>query len=143
MTIATSCFPCGHFDKKVSQSELDDVEKELDCEFPEELAALYLEVGAIYDDTSAAIVQGIDYTVDDCKDFWGTNNEDIFMDMNSMFPFGGDGGGDRFFIRISGSGLYLRGVYSWNHENDSRTWHANNIKDLLMRLSVDSMENSI
>ena len=57
--------------------------------------------------------------------------KDLYMPFDSMLFFGAYGNGDQFFYPIL-NGKIRNVVFNWNHENDSRTWIANSLMDLLI-----------
>jgi SMI1-KNR4 cell-wall len=138
--LASKCIDTPRFRKPVTAETVSKAESVLGRSLPKELISIYHETDGIFDATGANIVSSLSDMVDDNLDLWGKGYEDVYMSLTSLFAFGGPGNGDRFFIPITPNGNYRRGVYLWNHENDSRTWLANGIKDFLIRCRVNRIQ---
>ena len=99
---------------------------------PDQLRDFYLSSAALYDATGANIIMSLGAMVDDNLELWSGAYDDTYMPFAGVVVFGGPGNGDRFFFPRWRSGVYGEGVFVWNHENDSRSWLANGLKDLLI-----------
>lgn len=138
--LAVTCISEVRFHSPVNPIEIQKSEISLGRKLPEELSSLYLETDGIFDRTGANIVSPLSDVVGDNLDLWGDGYKDLYMSLAPLFAFGGPGNGDRFFVPITPNGNYRKRVYLWDHENDSRTWLANGIRDLLIRCHVNLMK---
>ncbi|MDQ4123150.1 MAG: SMI1/KNR4 family protein [Acidobacteriota bacterium] len=53
------------------------------------------------------------------------------MPFDSLLFFADAGNGDQFAFRILKGEIRRNDVFVWNHEDDSRTWVASNLKQYL------------
>ena len=64
------------------------------------------------------------------------NNADfkeLYMSFDQLFFFSDAGNGDLFGFITLGGRFDRRDVFTWNHEDDSRSWVAGNLADFLTR----------
>jgi hypothetical protein len=56
--------------------------------------------------------------------------KDIYMSFDQLL-FVADAGNGDLFGYITLNGRFMRGIYSWNHEDDSRTWIAADLQSFI------------
>jgi hypothetical protein len=60
---------------------------------------------------------------------------ELYMPFDSLLFFGEVGDGGLFgFPLLEGDGAEHPNVFVWDHENDSRTWAASNLRDYINRV---------
>lgn len=57
--------------------------------------------------------------------------KDLYMPFDCLLFFGDAGNGDQFAYSILNGKIQRNDIFVWNHENDSRTWAASNLKQYL------------
>lgn len=62
-----------------------------------------------------------------------SRHRDVYMPFDALVIFGQQGSGDLFFQPAVPEGNEQ--VFIWDHEDDSRTWYAQSVKDALRRFT--------
>ena len=57
--------------------------------------------------------------------------KDLYMPFDSLLFFADAGNGDQFAFTVLNGEIRRNDIFVWNHENDSRTWAASNLKQYL------------
>ena len=140
--IGSICFADFTAPGPAESRQIRRVEKKLGGELPKSLRDIYLECGGMSGNYKTALVMPLDELL--WKNEWFRRAESIgelYMPFDNLLLFGEAGNGDLFAFPIAIDGSYgTENIYEWNHENDSRTWKASGIKDLLARLATDWSE---
>jgi hypothetical protein len=136
--IAAACFPEFSPTAPASDESIAICEHRLGRKLPEGLRSLYLEcngIDALYRKPVMCI-----------EDIVARNEElrsnaaysGLYMPFENLFFFGEEGNGDLYGFAVRKDGTYAyENVFEWNHENDSRSWKANGLKDLLVRVATE------
>lgn len=129
------CFPDAKINPPALPGQIEKIEKELNRLLPDSLKSALKEADGFSDHTGACIIENLSFLVSDNLDLWSYT--DLYMAPTSMLAFGGPGNGDRYFFPILPNNDYKDEVYIWDHEDDSRTWVAQSLRDLLYRLATE------
>lgn len=122
-----------HFKDPASRFEITQIQKELNVELPEELAALFNETNGVFDNWNCPLIWSTHQIIKDnlfYRNFEGYR--DIYMPFDNLFFFSDAGNGDLFCYAILKNGnIEKNDIYVWGHENDSRTWVAASLKHFI------------
>ena len=132
---AKLCFPDSRLADPISSEHLLQAEKAIGRAFPPELQALLLESNGLFDDRGDWLVHSTEYMIPDILGLWDI--DDLYMHPKGMLVFGGPGDGDRYFFPVLPNGEYADNIFQWSHEDDSRQWIAESLKDFLYRASLE------
>ena len=119
------------FREPVAAKELDALEREFRLQLPADYRALMLESGGVFDEYNCAIIDSVDSVLrinrearGDCYRFYMPLDHLFFV--SSAF-----GNGDLLGYGFRRDGWETPSLYRWDHENDSRTWEAPDLKSWL------------
>jgi cell wall assembly regulator SMI1 len=135
---AKLCFPDCRLGRKASSASIEEAERRLGRELPQELKALFAETDGIFDNRGDWLVHSLDYLIEDILGLWEI--DDLYMAPRTMILFGGPGNGDRYFIPVLPNGVYSECIFLWDHETDSREWIAQSFSDYFYRISLELEE---
>lgn len=100
-------------------------------ELDDALAALLAESDGITGEYGLGVVWSCAQIVRENEAFrTNADFKSLYMSFDSLLFFGDAGNGDQFGLRVL-EGEVPPDVYVWNHEDDSRTWVASNVRDYL------------
>ncbi|MFD5466572.1 SMI1/KNR4 family protein [Kitasatospora sp. NPDC127059] len=128
---AADAFPGSGFREPAQESALAGAESRLGDELPGELRQLLLESNGIVGRTSVDTVWPIERIVEQNR-YLRTDASiaRLYMPFDALLFFGDNGGGDQFaFVRKP----RRPDIFVWDHESDSRSWVARDLRDYLGR----------
>lgn len=107
----------------------------LGVEMPADLRGLLCETNGVQGEYGLGLVWSLDRIVEDNLMFrQNANFRDIYMPFDQLLFFADAGNGDQFAFPVPANGVIHRpDVFVWNHEDDSRSWVANSLRDYLDR----------
>ncbi|WP_078552018.1 SMI1/KNR4 family protein [Bacillus alkalicellulosilyticus] len=122
-----------YFKDPATKLEIAQVQKELNVELPEELAALFYETNGVYDNWGCPLIWSTSQIIKDNLFYRNYEDyKDLYMPFDNLFFFSDAGNGDLFCYAILKNGTIEKtDIYVWNHEDDSRTWVAASLKHFI------------
>ena len=131
---AAVCFDDCQFFPPALPGAIPSAEAALGCQLPEDLRELYSEMNGVFANSGANLVLPLQSAVDENEELRTEEDfKSLYMPFDHMLIFGAAGNGDLFFLPILGDGTVSEEVFLWNHENDSRSWYANSVRDFFLR----------
>ena len=101
---------------------------------PDDLRALLTESNGIDGEHGLGLVWPLQRIVEDNLAFRARPDfHELYMSFTDLLFFADAGNGDQFAYAISAGEVRRRDVFVWNHENDSRTWIAPDLRTYLDR----------
>ena len=128
---ALQAYPAAEFAPPVTAAALDAAELRLGEALPAPLRELLLETDGILGRFSVNTVWNLDAIVEQNLFFRGDPTfATLYMPFTPLLFIGGNGGGDQFaFVQTPAR----PDIFVWDHESDSRSWAANDLRDYLGR----------
>ena len=125
--VESVCSECT-FAPPGDEQSLNDIEAAL----PPELRALLLESNGIGGDCAIMPVERMITVNLELRSF--PEHDDLYMPFDNLLCFGSPGNGDMFFFPVQSNGKVNNpDIFLWNHEDDSRTWIANNLEQFVTK----------
>jgi hypothetical protein len=116
-----------------AEAAVADAERVLGSRLSESLRDLYAHTDGLTDEWGYAYVLPISELGRQNQHF-RTAFGDLYMSFDDLILFGQLGNGDMLFQpRVPQDN---ENVFVWDHEDDSRTWFANDVADALRRLAA-------
>ncbi|MCU0238999.1 MAG: SMI1/KNR4 family protein [Pyrinomonadaceae bacterium] len=113
-------------------ADIDYVKRELEIELPTELVELLKETNGISGEYGLGLIWTSERILTDNKVFRNTEDfKDLYMPFDCLLFFADAGNGDQFAYSILDGEIRRNDIFVWNHEDDSRTWVASNLKQFL------------
>ena len=114
--------------------EILAVEEALGVTLPNELKGLLKETNGISDKYGSGLVWSCERIQRDNLEFRTIEDfKDLYMPFDSLLFFADAGNGDQFAFVVLNGEIRRNDIFVWNHEDDSRTWAASNLKQYLER----------
>ena len=105
--------------------EIDRIAQELGVTPPDELRSLLGESNGIEGEYGLSLLWDIARITEDNKRFRTSSDfADLYMPFDCLLFFGDAGNGDQFAFTILGGSIRRPDIFTWNHEDDSRSWIA-------------------
>ena len=115
--------------------EILAVEEALGTKLPDELKALLKESNGVSGHYGTALVWSTERIISDNLEFRNTPDfADLYMPFDCLLFIGDYGNGDQFAYSILNAEIRRNDIFEWNHEDDSRTWAASNLKQYLEKM---------
>ncbi|MBD0689093.1 SMI1/KNR4 family protein [Streptomyces sp. CBMA123] len=129
--VAADSFPGSGFRDPARESVLAEAESRLGDELPAELTELLLESNGIVGRTGVDTVWTVERIVERNLHLRADASiAQLYMPFDALLFFGDNGGGDQFaFVRTP----RRPDIFAWDHESDSRSWVARDLRDYLGR----------
>lgn len=109
--------------------ELEAADASLGVALPQDLRDFLLESNGAFGPYSLRLVWPHDQIVRDNLMFRSSPDfRDLYMPFDPLLFFGDAGNGDQFAFVIVAGAVRMPDVFVWNHENDSRTWVAPDLR---------------
>ena len=122
----------SEFVSAVQEEEIHQAEHDLDIRFPNELRELLMETNGALGRYKMDLVWSLDRIRKDNLLFRNHQDfKDLYMPFDCLLFFADAGNGDQFAYSILNGKIQRNDIFVWNHENDSRTWVASNLKQYL------------
>lgn len=131
-TLIQRLAPECRFFPPTSVSQIATTEKALGLAFPEELRSLLLQSNGVNEEYGMGLVWPLERIEVDNLSF--RSNEDfrtLCMPFDHLLFFADAGNGDQFAFALNAGVIRRPDVFSWNHEDDSRTWAAPSLEKYL------------
>ena len=117
------------FHEPASASAISELELRLGTALPEELTGLLAKSDGVDGEYGLGLIWNCERIGEDNVSF--RNNENfakLYMPFEHLVFFGDAGNGDQFALAVRDGVIGRRDLYVWDHENDSRTWVAPNVR---------------
>lgn len=135
---AALCFKDCRFFPPVLPGALAAAEVALGCPLPEDLKQLYAQTDGLFVHHGTNLVMPLQAAVEENETLrYSPDLRELYMPFNHMLVFGGAGNGDLYFFPMHADGFLAPEVFIWDHETDSRTFFAANLKSLFLRHATE------
>jgi hypothetical protein len=133
-TLVSRLFRDARFSPPAGVEDLDAAERQLSVKLPGELRSFYLETNGVHADQGAALVWNVAELVTQNRAFRTTAEfATLYMSFDNLLFFGQRGSGDQAAYRVLAGRVDSMDIFEWDHENDSRTWFARDLRDYFER----------
>ena len=120
---------------------LDEAERALGVRLPAELRALLAHCNGVRDRVGTYVVWSAAELAPRNAQFRTEQSfRELYMPFDALLFFGEAGNGDQFFYRILSGEVREPDVYRWDHETDSRLWHAPRLETFLEGVLRDALQ---
>lgn len=117
------------FGLPASASEISEAERLLGTPFPSSLASLLGESNGIHGEYGLGLLWEAERIAADNAAFrMNADFLELYMPFDCLLFFSDAGNGDQFAFSVLNGQCRRDDVFVWNHEDDSRTWVAPNLK---------------
>lgn len=124
----------SEFADATTREQITAAQAALGILFPDELCQLLLETDGITGRYGPCRIWPLARIVSDNIQFRRNSDfAELYMPFDPLLFFGDDGGGDQYAYRILAGKIEYTDVYAWQHDSDSRTWFARDLRDYLAR----------
>jgi len=120
------------FSAPAEEPALLAVETQLGMRLPESLRELLAESNGVRGEYDLDLIWPIERIIADNRLF--RENESfstLYMPFDGLLFFADAGSGDQFAFAVAGGQVRRPDIFVWNHEDDSRTWLAKDLRDYL------------
>ena len=121
------------FNPPASEEVLAEVEEAFGIAVPKELSGLWRECNGIKEKYGTGIWSAEETIRENLELRSYPEQNDLYMSFDPLFCFAWAGNGDLFFFPIQAGGIHKPDIFTWNHENDSRTWVASDLETFVCR----------
>lgn len=105
--------------------QLKKAEFQLGILLPAALKQLLQETNGVEESSGMGVIWSIEKIVNHNLDVRKTRScREIYMPFDHLLFFADAGNGDQFAFPIVNGQIRHKGIYVWNHEDDSRSWVA-------------------
>jgi hypothetical protein len=130
--LVAELYPDHTFAPPASESEIATLESSLGIVLPAELRDLLDESNGVEGPYSLGLVWPSRRIASDNLTFRTTAGfAEVFMPFDPLLFFGDAGNGDQFAFAILAGAVRRSDVFAWDHETDSRTWVAPDLRRYL------------
>lgn len=129
--LVAQLYPVHEFRPGATEVALSAAEGQLRVQLPSDLRGVLAESDGVGGEYGLGLVWPLSRIVEDNLRFRSDPGfRELYMPFEPLLFFGDAGNGDQFAFRLVGP---VRGddVYGWNHEDDSRTWVAPDLRRYL------------
>ncbi|MFG2091837.1 SMI1/KNR4 family protein [Spirillospora sp. NPDC048824] len=132
---ASRAYADAGFRTSADAAALAAAEQRLGRSLPRELTGLLQETDGIVGHYGVDTVWPLQQIVEQNLRFWSDDSyADLYMPFDVLLFFGDNGGGDQFaFVQTPPR----PDIFVWDHETDSRSWAAGDLRDYLGRSLAD------
>jgi hypothetical protein len=125
-------FPEASCREPASPDALDAAESSLGTLLPDDLRALLRETnGATHSEHGYDLLWAVERIVRDNERARTDPAMKAYMPLDHILFFADAGNGDLFGFEVQRDGVVRDDVFSWNHEDDSRSWAAPDLATFL------------
>jgi hypothetical protein len=122
---------CG-FSRPALQKDITAAEEALGVQLPDELGSLLFESNGVVGEYGVGIIWPIERIQSDNLRFrHSADFRELYMPFDHLLFFADAGNSDQFAFAIHNTVVRESDVFTWDHENDSRTWAAPSLKKYL------------
>lgn len=130
--LIASSYPDHTFRLGASDAALSAAESALMLSLPPDLAGVLRESDGIDGPFGLSLIWPIDRIVADNLSFRANLDfRSLYMPFDHLLFFGDAGNGDQFAFAIQDGATRRPDVFAWDHENDSRSWRAPDLRRYL------------
>jgi SMI1-KNR4 cell-wall len=120
------------FSEPAQEQALLSAESQLGMRLPQELRELLAESNGVLGEYDLALIWPIERIVADNRLFREDESfRDLYMPFDGLLFFADAGNGDQFAFTVAGGQVRRPDIFVWDHEEDSRRWLANDLRDYL------------
>jgi hypothetical protein len=120
------------FSQPAEEQALSAAETQLGMRLPESLRELLAESNGVRGEYELDLIWPIERIVADNRLFRENESfRDLYMPFDGLLFFADAGSGDQFAFAVAGGQVRRPDIFVWNHEDDSRTWLAKDLRDYL------------
>jgi hypothetical protein len=131
-SLVAGLYPDHVFGQAASDADLSAVADELRVSLPTDLLALLGESNGIQGLYGLGLVWPTARIIADNLAFrTSVDFRGLYMPFDHLLFFGDAGNGDQFAFAILDGSIRKADVFAWDHENDSRTWVAPDLRRYL------------
>jgi hypothetical protein len=129
--IAAICAQAS-FSEPAEERALFAAETQLGMQLPQSLRELLAESNGVRGEYSLALIWPIERIVEDNRLFREDESfRTLYMPFDGLLFFADAGNGDQFAFAVAGGQVRRPDIFVWNHEDDSRTWLARDLREYL------------
>lgn len=126
--ISSNC----RFNQSSAWAEIDQVKRELNVDLPDELGDLLKESNGVFGEYDLGLLWSTESILKRNREFRSSEDfKDLYMPFDCLLFIADAGNGDQFAYSIVNGQIRRNDIFVWNHEDDSRTWVAPNLKKYL------------
>jgi hypothetical protein len=130
--LVATLYPSHVFAPGASDEHLDAAERDLHTTLPADLRDCLRESDGIEGEHGLGLIWPTARIVADNLRFRESADfRRLYMPVDHLLFFGDAGNGDQFGFAILADSIRKDDVFAWDHENDSRTWVAPNLRRYL------------
>jgi SMI1-KNR4 cell-wall len=120
------------FSAPAEEQALLAAETQLGLRLPQSLRELLAESNGVREEHGFALIWPIERIVADNRSFRESELfRTLYMPFEGLLFFSDAGNGDQFAFAVVGGQVRRSDIFVWNHEDDSRTWLAQNLREYL------------
>jgi hypothetical protein len=122
----------ANFSEPAEEQALSAAETHLGMRLPQELRELLAESNGVRGEYDLDLIWPIERIIADNRLFREDESfRDLYMPFDGLLFFADAGNGDQFAFAVAGGQVRRPDIFVWNHEEDSRTWLAKDLRDYL------------
>lgn len=119
----------SRFTSGVTEKQIAILESSLNLKLSDELKNLLFETDGVQGEYESGLIWPADrIAADNMKIRVNRLLAENYMPFDSLLFFADAGNGDQFALRVINGKAVPKGVFVWDHENDSRIWVAPSIQ---------------
>jgi len=120
------------FSKATTEQALSKAEATLGLTLPTGLRELLKETNGVEQrSTYLLFILSVERIEKDNLELRHAQALESYMPLNNFLFFADAGNGDKFGFPVSRDGNIKKDIFTWNHENDSRSWCAPSLKTFI------------
>ena len=122
----------ANFSEPAEEQALLAAEMQLGMRLPQSLRELLAESNGVRGEHDLALIWPIERIVADNRSFRESQSfRTLYMSFEGLLFFADAGNGDQFAFAVAGGQVRRSDIFVWNHEDDSRTWLAKDLREYL------------
>ncbi|MWC26912.1 SMI1/KNR4 family protein [Paenibacillus sp. MMS18-CY102] len=120
------------FVEPATEGELEAVGNSFDLMLPNELKGLLEETNGVIDEFGCHLIWPTSRIIEENLAIRSSEDyKEMYKPFDSMLFVADAGNGDLFGYSIVNGAISKDDIYTWNHEDDSRTWVASSLKQFI------------
>ena len=120
------------FSAPAEEQALFAAETQLGLQLPQSLRELLAESNGVRGEYDLALIWPVERIVADNRSFReSVSFRTLYMPFEGLLFFADAGNGDQFAFAVAGGQVRRSDIFVWNHEDDSRTWLAKDLREYL------------
>ena len=126
--IKSYCKSC-EFSESADSNDIKILEHELNISLPDSLKSVLFESNGIMGEYGLGLLWATDRIKSENINFRTQEDfKELYMPFDHLLFFADAGNGDQFAYPIQNNQINRNDIFVWNHEDDSRTWAAPDLK---------------